>query len=289
MRGGTRILNPQSPIRRLVVALATFVLAANMSKGAQIVYPVADGTLVDGGSWGNYDGVADAWNWTFGPAGFAGAITLATETPTSAVQHRMVFEYDLRSIDRTTPIEATLTFAVRGVRVVPFPDVVLHVYSYPADLIESPSDFSAGPAVLRGVFTVAANQDPKTETLDVTGLVTSALQSGNKRVAFRFQIDPNTPHPANQVFLNVLDTQPTSKPFLTIRSAVPGDADDDGDADLNDFAVLTDCLAGPAALPTPSRSGVSREECLRVFDRDADEDVDVADLSALLGAFTPDN
>ena len=280
MRHGTRIL-------KLFAALAVSALGASTARATEIVYPAADGTLVDGGLWGNYDGFADAWNWKFGPAGFAGAITLATETPTSAVEHRMVFEYDLRSIDLATPIQATLSFAVRGVRVVPFPDVVLHVYSYTADLIESPSDFSAGPAVLRGAITVAANQPPKTTTLDVTELVASALHSGNKRVAFRFQIDPHTPHPANQVFLDVSDTQPASKPFLTIHSAVPGDADDDGDADLNDFAVFTDCLAGPATLPTPSRSGLSREECLRVFDHDVDEDVDAADLSTLLGAFRP--
>jgi len=273
--------------RNLSLAAVLFgsVVSGAAHGAADIVYPVADGTLVDGGAWGAYDGLADAWNWSFGPTGFAGAVTLVTEAPASKLQHRMVFEYDLRNITRTTPIAATLTFAVRGVRVSPFPDVALHVYSYPADLIESPTDFSAGPAVLRGTVTVGANQSPRSMDLDVSELVASVLASGNKRVAFRFQIDPGTPYATNQAFIDAADSQPATKPFLTIYSAVPGDADDDGDADVRDFAMLTDCLAGPATSPAPFRSGLTPDDCLRVFDHDADDDVDMADLSALLAVF----
>ena len=74
---------------------------------AEIIYPVADGTLADGGGLGEYDRVADGWNWVFGPAGFSGAVTLATETPVSAVEHRIVCEYDLRSVAVTTQIEVS--------------------------------------------------------------------------------------------------------------------------------------------------------------------------------------
>jgi hypothetical protein len=274
-------------IRASVVAalLVAGVLTWSTARAAQIVYPIADGTLADGGVFGRHDGIADSWNWAFGPDGFAGAVTLTTETPANAVEHRMVCEYDLRGVTVSTPLVATLTLAPRGVSVFPFPDVTLHVYSYTADLLESPSDFSVRPAVLQGAFSVTPMQEPKIETLDVTALVESALTAGTKRLAFRFQIDPNTPHPANQVFIDARDSAPATKPYLTIHSAVPGDIDDDGDADLADFAILTGCLAGPEKTPAPTTPGVAATDCQRTFDRDADGDVDLDDLSDLLGLF----
>ncbi len=260
-------------------------LASLPARAAVTVYPIADGTLADGGGLGPYDHVADGWNWAFAPTGFAGAVSLTTETPASSVEHRIVCEYDLRPVALAVPIEATLTFTVRGIRAAPFPDVNLHVYSYPADLLEKPADFSAGPPTLRGVVTVAAMQPARVQTLDVTELVSSALRSSDKRLAFRFQIDPHTPHVANQVFIDALDAVPSTKPFLTIRSAVPGDADDDGDADLDDFAVLMSCLAGPEGSSTPTTPGITAADCLRTFDRDDDGDVDLGDLSSLLPLF----
>ena len=255
------------------------------TRAGEIIYPTADGTLADGGIFGVFDGVVDSENWSFGPTGFAGAVTLATETPRSAIEHRMVCEYDLRGAGIRTPFEATLTFTTRGVSVFPFPDVSLHVYSYPADLWESRTDFSAGPATLQGVFNVTAMQAARTETLDVTEVVTSALLVDNERVAFRFQVDPNTTHVANQVFIDALDTEPATKPFLVIRSAVCGDADDDWDVDLADFSVFADCLAGPNALPQPATPGVAASDCLRVFDCDDDSDVDLDDFSSFLGTY----
>jgi len=255
------------------------------AQAAEYVYPVAGGTLADGGSLGPFDGIADGWNWEFGPSGFAGAVTLTTETPSSAVEHRIVFEYDIRRVTLSAPIHATLTFTVRGVRAFPFPDMNLHVYSYPADLLESPNDFAAGPATLRGVFVVSAMQEATRTTLDVSDLVASTI-SGSGKLAFRFQIDPNTPHVANQVFINTLDTDLTTIPVLTIRSALPGDVDDDGDADPADFAILMDCLGGPDARSAPTAPGVLESDCRRVFDQDGDFDVDLRDASMLLGQFS---
>jgi len=269
---------------RVGLALICVCLAAP-TRAATTVRPSADGTLADGGGFGVLDGRADSSNWTFGSTGFAGAVTLTTETASSAVEHRMVFEYDLRGLDLVTPLVATLSFTTRGVPVSPFPDVLVNVYSYPADLIESLDDFSARPAILQGAFSVAAAEAPKIQILDVTELVTSALQSGNKRVGLRFQIDPNTTHVTNQAFINALDSQPDTKPVLTIRSAVRGDADDDGDADLDDFAIFTDCLTGPDMTPMPTRSGMTAVGCLAVFDQDTDGDVDLDDLSGMLRAF----
>ena len=61
--------------------LAVWALALLPTRAADIVYPTADGTLADGGVFGSHDGLADRWNWAFGPAGFSGDVTLTTETP----------------------------------------------------------------------------------------------------------------------------------------------------------------------------------------------------------------
>lgn len=57
---------------------------------------------------------------------------------------------------------------------------------------------------------------------------------------------------------------------------IPGDFDGDGDADLDDFAVLVDCTNGPNVAPAPV--GVTPQECLDAFDTDADGDVDLGDF-----------
>jgi Ca2+-binding EF-hand superfamily protein len=59
-----------------------------------------------------------------------------------------------------------------------------------------------------------------------------------------------------------------------------GDADGDGDVDLDDFASFAKCLGGPA--------GEAPETCdvpLGVFDSDEDGDVDLHDFAAFLSAW----
>lgn len=60
---------------------------------------------------------------------------------------------------------------------------------------------------------------------------------------------------------------------------IPGDYDGDGDVDSDDYATFQDCLSGPAASPTPSGLGVTVADCLDVFDRDCDADVDLKDFA----------
>jgi len=69
-------------------------------------------------------------------------------------------------------------------------------------------------------------------------------------------------------------------------SRVPGDFDQDGDVDLDDYAVLTDCLAGPDATPAPTDPQVTAQECLDVFDSDVDDDVDVEDFASFQNQYT---
>ncbi len=67
--------------------------------------------------------------------------------------------------------------------------------------------------------------------------------------------------------------------------AVPGDFDGDGDSDLDDYAVFFQCMAGPNASPSPPPP-TTAQECLDVFDFDADLDVDLFDSGDFLVGFT---
>jgi hypothetical protein len=58
--------------------------------------------------------------------------------------------------------------------------------------------------------------------------------------------------------------------------AHPGDLDNDGDVDLQDYAVLAACLAGPLVAPPPS---------CQVADIEEDGAVDLADVRVFQGAF----
>jgi hypothetical protein len=58
-------------------------------------------------------------------------------------------------------------------------------------------------------------------------------------------MDPNTPYASNQAFIDALDSDPTSKPFITIDlPALPGDINDDGVLDMLDRDALIAVLLG---------------------------------------------
>jgi hypothetical protein len=57
-----------------------------------------------------------------------------------------------------------------------------------------------------------------------------------------------------------------------------GDADDDGDVDLIDFLLFTDCLTGPEAGPVVSTC--------RLFDAEPDDDIDLDDFAAFQSVFS---
>jgi len=65
-----------------------------------------------------------------------------------------------------------------------------------------------------------------------------------------------------------------------------GDTDGDGDRDLGDFRVIPDCFEGPGIRPDPWP--LHGEDCLRIFDRDLDGDVDLLDFARFQDTFTDD-
>ena len=67
--------------------------------------------------------------------------------------------------------------------------------------------------------------------------------------------------------------------LLRIDGRHNGDFDGDGNISANDFHALPDCLAGPSQTPNPG-DPTSPADCLRTFDFDFDDDVDLRDFSA---------
>lgn len=76
------------------------------------------------------------------------------------------------------------------------------------------------------------------------------------------------------------------RPYLEATFDLPCDHDDDGDVDLDDYALFADCMAGPDATPIPTSTSV--DKCLDTFDFDGDDDVDVDDFAEFQTAFTED-
>ncbi|MCK4659437.1 MAG: hypothetical protein KAV82_07935 [Phycisphaerae bacterium] len=267
--------------------LGGWMVCCSIAAAAQTVYPCKDGTLVDGGIYGAFDGVADDADWYFNNTSYEGSITLSTKVGSPNFEHRVVWEYNLSSVSLEPPVSAMLTFTIRGAPIWPFPDVDVHVYSYPADLLETLGDFSSVPAVFQGSVTISPYQLPTEYSLDVSSVVSESLHDGDDKVAFRFQIDPDTPYSSNQAFIDAVDSDPSTKAFLTIDEAsAPGDFDGDGDVDLDDYAVFVDCMPGPDTPPTPTIPEVTGQMCLDAFDFDKDEDVDLNDFGAFQGHFS---
>jgi hypothetical protein len=254
----------------------------------QIFVPSADGTLVDGicpdGGICPFDGVADAAEWTFNPefGHYAGAITLV-RTPPPGFEHRVVWEYNLSAVSSPPPVTATLTFNLRGAPRFPAEPAEVEVYAYPADLLQSLGDFSAGPATLVTTKSIAPYQPATTYVANVSDVVNAAIASGVKKAGFRFQISPDTVVESSQAFMvcspngsttcDILDSDPSTKPFLTVRNQVPSDYDNDRDIDLVDYSHLAGCVRGPGA-------GIGTG--CAFFDADYDSDVDLLDMRTFL-------
>ncbi|HRX85492.1 MAG TPA: hypothetical protein P5572_10780 [Phycisphaerae bacterium] len=264
-------------MKATVMVLMLAGLVGLPALAAQSLYPAKDGTLADGGVYGPFDGTADDADWYFNQSSYEGSISRSTTG--AGLEHRVTWEYDLAGVTVLPPVQATLRFVLRGAPVFPMPDAKIHVYSYPADLQESLGDFNAGPAVLQGIVTVPAYQAPTVYTVDVSAVVNAAIVGGGRKVAFRFQIDPATSNPANQAYIDAIDSDATTKPRLTVEEApaAPGDIDADGDVDAEDFLGFPPCMSGP---DVPPATGCN------VYDFDSDADVDLADYRAFQGYLT---
>jgi len=103
------------------------------------------------------------------------------------------------------------------------------------------------------------------------------LVTGTRRIGFRFQIDGDAQNGPNQAFIDAVDSDTFTKPFIAIVDRIPGDYDNDRDVDRDDFAALCACMLGPnqpVSIPC------------RALDDDLDTDVDLADLAAFLNHFS---
>jgi len=237
---------------------------------AQTIAPIADGTIVDGGSRGAFDGVGDWGDWTFNQSGSEGAVTLST-----SLEQRVVWEFSLAGVSALPPVTALLAFTLRGAAIFPAEPADVQVVAYPADLVESLGDFSAEPATVVSEKFIPAFAPPTRHVVDVSETVNAALLVGVRRVAFRFQIDPETEN--GQAFFDALDSDPATKPSLSIQDRVPGDMDGDGGVDLEDAAIVAGCISGP---------GRSVMAACRVCDADLDTDVDLADVETFAARYS---
>lgn len=261
-------------LRSPSLVFAVVAICAGSTASALIIYPAGNGriggTLVDGGLYGPYDGVADEWDWTFnGYGGYEGVLTLMHGASSYRLDQRVVWEYDLSALPTDEALGAILYFNVRGAPIFPFPEMTVHVYSYPADLQESSDDFGAGPAKLVTTVKVPPYQESSFQ-LNVTEAVVDAVRNGGGRLALRFQIAPESPHDANQAFMDIDDSDNTTKPTLMTPTVAYGDDNADGAIDLTDYAGFPFCLLGP---------GQQASSDCRVFDFDVDGDVDAVDAA----------
>lgn len=83
--------------------------------------------------------------------------------------------------------------------------------------------------------------------------------------------------PGAAVFINNAGSQ-----FTITAPPVFGDIDADGDIDLDDFAILVPCLAGPASETLPGGCGL---DDFHSADLDGDLDVDLQDVAEFQAAF----
>lgn len=275
-----------SPFSVLGVALlAVFVLAGDVAFGAPFVrlHPAKDGTLLDGGIAGPFDGIADDADWYFNdePSSFEGSITLSTAS--SQIEHRLVWEYSLATVNFTPPVTAHLTFFLRGAPAFPRPDVDVHIYAYPSDLQETLADFSAEPIAFQDHVIVAPYQPTTAFRIDVSQEIDRALSQGLGAVAFRFQVHPGTLHGVSQAFLDAAESDVETKPVLTLIDSLPADADGSGRVDLGDHAWFVFCMNGPGV---PAAADESCDPLLINFnDSSDDDDLDLRDFAAFQRVF----
>jgi hypothetical protein len=236
--------------------------------GEMLITPSADGTIVDGGAIGPFDGQPDQADWTFNESGYDGLITRVV-TASSGLEHRLVFEYDLRNVNFAEPVTAALTFTLRGSTRFPAAPAPVAVHAFTGDLVESMSDFHAGPVTTAAILYVPAFQPTTTYTINVSSIVNARLRDSAMAVAFRFQIQPYSSESADQAFMDAIDADEKTKPLLLLTDRIPGDFTGDGLVDLADALFFSECMRGP---------GRSVGIACRVCDLDYDADVDLRDF-----------
>ena len=137
--------------------------------------------------------------------------------------------------------------------------------------------YPASPTYSRNTFRVATATSDVTlapgecdvETREIT-VVPEVAESNLKLIAWAQE--PNSSWPAD-VYQAAMEVWP-----FEVLPAV-GDYDNDGDADLDDYAEFPDCMSGPDPGVLPD------QVCRSAFDSDADDDVDLKDFAVFTESF----
>jgi len=276
MRPNTSTVLQLGKQHRAVLATAVLLLSQPGPARATsvLIFPLADGTIVDADNYGGFDSVGDEADWSFNGSGLEiGGVSRSVPDVGARFEYRTVWEYDLTGAGLSGPVTAWLTFTVKGTTAF-LPDADLHIFAYPANLREELADFSAGPAVFADHVTVAARQDAAIFSVCVGDVVTAERARGGTAIGFRFQIDPDSPYAASQAHVIAKDADDTTKPTLSISLA--GDANRDDAVDYDDLGPFTYCMTGPEGAPLPS---------CQHLDLDCDGDIDLDDFSRLQSVF----
>ncbi len=91
-----------------------------------------------------------------------------------------------------------------------------------------------------------------------------------------------TPSGVGVNYENAISGQPTE--YFRLIYCRPGDADCDGDIDVDDYTSFEECLTGPD-LPIDPTPPQTQQSCRDGFDGDLDDDVDLVDFAALQQGF----
>lgn len=257
------------------LAVAFLSLGTAIAVGAELLIgPAADGTIVDGGSFGAFDGQPDQADWSFNDTGYDGLIT-RSQLEGSGLEHRLVFEFDLRSITFVRPVSASLTFNLRGSTRFPAETAPVGVIAYSGDLVQQLADFGSAPLRTVGVVPIRPFQPSSSYTINVSNVVNERLDQSAVGVGFRFQIDAGMSMDAYQAFMDALDSDIDTKPRLLVTDRVPGDFNGDRLLTEADAGIFAGCIQGP---------GITVFFNCRPCDFDFDFDVDLVDYLAFTHA-----
>jgi len=124
----------------------------------------------------------------------------------------------------------------------------------------------------------AADSDPCDPDTDDDGYIDSADNCPSQPNPDQYDCDANGVGDACAIAAGTADDCNSNVIDDACETISGGDFDGSGTVDLSDHTFLADCVSGPGPAPSPA-SAACTAMCLDAFDSDADNDVDLRDLS----------